>query len=100
MVDNIFISQAQTHDLLTDQFLHTVLDEPLVAVIQKAARELAQEIRGNGDLAKQQSAGIRTDHSAVKARDYLAGSQVLKAEQVRGTVCLHPEAFLFWLCCL
>ena len=96
MVDNIFISQAQPHDPLADQFLHAVLDEPLIAVIQKAGGKLAQKIRRNGDFTKEQSASIGANHPAVETGDYLPRSQVLKAEQVRATVCLHRLAFLSW----
>jgi len=53
-----------------------------------------QEVRRNRDFTKEQSAGIRADHSAVKAGDDLPGSEVLKAEQVWDTVCLHHLAFL------
>ena len=96
VVDNIFISQAQPHDPLADQFLHAVLDEPLIAVIHKAAGKLAQKIRRYGHFPQEQSAGIGADHPAVKIGHYFPRSQVLKTEQVRTTVCLHRLAFLSW----
>ena len=94
MVDDIFISQAQAHDLLADQILHAMLDETLVAVIHKASGELTHQIRRKGEFAKEQPAGIRADHAPIKSRDNFSGSQVLKTKQVRRTVCVHRLAFL------
>ena len=65
-------------------------------IIEKAGGELAQKVRCCGDFPKQQSAGVRADHSAVKAGDYFPCSQVLKAEQVRSIQLLHPFSPQEW----
>src|SRR5208282_227052 len=96
----VLVTQAQPDHLLAHQLLHAVLNEPLIAEIGETIGELTKRVGGDSHFTKQQSASVGTDHAAIEACDYFPLADVLKAEKVCATVCLHREAFLFWLCCL
>ena len=100
VIVGVLVAQAQPYYLLAHQLLHTVLDEPLIAEVGETVRKLTKRVGGEGEFTKQQSSSVRTDHPAVEACNYFPLAEVLKAEKVCGAVCLHGEAFLFWLCCL
>jgi hypothetical protein len=72
----------------------------MIAEVGETVRELTKRVGSEGEFTKQQSPSVGTDHPPVEACNYFPLAEVLKAEKVCGTVCLHREAFLFWLCCL
>jgi hypothetical protein len=93
---DVFIAKAKPNDFLADQVLHAVLNKALIPIIVKAGSEVAKVVGCDGNFTKEQASRIRADRSTAKISDDFFLSQVLKAKEIRVTVCLHRYAFLLW----
>jgi len=71
-----------------------MLDEPGIAMIDKAIRELPNNAGDLFDSSKQQSAAVGADGSAIKAGGHFSSIEAWKFEGRSFTLC-HCRSFLF-----
>ena len=89
VIDQIFITQRQRKNPLSDQCPDGVLDQLRRAIIGKTlGKPIDQPDRPVG-RPQQQGPGIRGHLAAVKPRHYPAPRDRCKTKPIRATLCLH-----------
>ena len=89
VIVEILIPQRQPVEPLSDQLLHRVLDQPRVAMIREAIRELLDDPNPLLHLAQQQAATVRGDRSTVEPPHNLTLKMMVKREGLLVTLCRH-----------
>ena len=94
MIVQIFVSQGQTIDSLSHQFLYLVFDQIRIPIIREAGGKLVEDPDPFLDLAQEQTTAVAGDRSAVKLCSDLASFLGMKSEDKLVTLWGHKAVLL------
>jgi len=89
VVVDVLVAQRNSNHPLPHQRRHTVLDQVLVTLVDKAFGKTTDYSNLAVRRPQQQRASVRRDRSTIETTHNFAASNGCKFEQVRATLCLH-----------
>ena len=87
VIVEVFITQRQRVNALSEQFPHAVVDERGIASIHKTSRQSAGDAQARINLSEQECTAIATELSAGKISHDIAGPEFIKKQLTGETLC-------------
>jgi hypothetical protein len=89
MVVQVFVTQGQGINSLTDEIVDCVFDPLRITVVIEAGGQAAQDASPSLDLTQQHAAGIGSDLSTIESADDFTSAQGLEFQRRFVTLCFQ-----------
>jgi hypothetical protein len=99
MIVEVFVPERDTEDPLGQELKFGVLDQTLIAIVDKAVSKPLHQFCPSRDLTKQKPATVRRNPTTGEIGDHFSESVTLKLELLGDTLCWHGYWLLFRVNC-